>query len=151
LFGFHDAPVRAIVQLPGEGLRISSHDLTGAFERCPQLYQAIQRYAFTQQLQVAQIAACNRLHDMEQRLARWLLMCQDTVESGSLPLTHEFIAQMLGTGRPTVTIAAGILEKAGLIDNTRGSIRILDRKRLEDAACECYESIQRFSATHVHA
>ena len=103
-----------------------------------------ERYVLTQQMQVAQTAACNRLHDMEQRLARWLLMCQDTTDSGFLPLTHEFLAQMLGTGRPTVTIAAGVLERAGLIENTRGSVTILNRKRLEDAACECYGAIQNF-------
>jgi DNA-binding GntR family transcriptional regulator len=69
-------------------------------------------------------------------------MCQDTVDSIRLPLTHEFIAQMLGTGRPTVTIAAGVLERAGLIENTRGAVQIINRKRLEDAACECYGAIQ---------
>jgi Mn-dependent DtxR family transcriptional regulator len=69
-------------------------------------------------------------------------MCQDTVDSIRLPLTHEFIAQMLGTGRPTVTIAAGVLERAGLIENTRGAVQIMNRKRLEDAACECYGAIQ---------
>ena len=82
---------------------------------------------------------------MEQRLARWLLMCQDSVSSEMLPLTHEFIAQMLGSGRPTVTIAAGVLERAGLIQNARGSVRIVNRKRLEDAACECYGAIHNFN------
>jgi len=71
-------------------------------------------------------------------------MCQDRVNSEMLPLTHEFIAQMLGSGRPTVTIAAGVLERAGLIENTRGTVRILNRKRLEDAACECYGVIQNY-------
>ena len=146
VFGYEGAPTRAIVQLPGNGLSISSVALIEAFPQCPQLSGLIQRYAFTQQMQVAQIAACNRLHDMEHRLARWLLMCQDTVNSPMLPLTHEFIAQMLGTGRPTVTIAAGGLERAGLIETTRGSVKIVNRKRLEDAACECYGAIQNFSA-----
>jgi CRP-like cAMP-binding protein len=148
IFGYDEAPTRAIVQLPGQGLSVSSKALVEAFVACPQLHALVQRYAFTQQMQVAQIAACNRLHDMEHRLARWLLMCQDTVDSSLLPLTHEFIAQMLGTGRPTVTIAAGVLERAGLIENTRGSVKILNRKRLEDAACECYGAIQTFSAAH---
>lgn len=146
VFGYHGAPTRAIVQLPGNGLRISSAALIEVFPQFSELCGLVQRYAFTQQMQVAQIAACNRLHDMEHRLARWLLMCQDTVDSSMLPLTHEFIAQMLGTGRPTVTIAAGILERAGLIENTRGSVKIVNRKRLEDAACECYGAIQNFSA-----
>lgn len=143
-FGFDDAHSRAIVQLPGDGLRISAEFLPETIDRCPNLRRMIERYVLTQQLQVAQIAACNRLHDMDQRLARWLLMCQDTIESVIIPLTHEFIAQMLGSGRPTVTIAAGVLERAGLIENTRGNVKIVNRKRLEDAACECYGAIQNF-------
>lgn len=148
-FGLNDAFSRAIVQMPGSGLRISSSFLPETFDRCPVLRRMIERYVFTQQLQVAQIAACNRLHDMDQRLARWLLMCQDTIDSGLLPLTHEFIAQMLGSGRPTVTIAAGVLERAGLIQNTRGNVKIVNRKQLEDAACECYGAIQNFQTALV--
>jgi CRP-like cAMP-binding protein len=143
-FGFETAPMRAIVQLPGIGLRISSQALQDYLANLPHLRHAIERYLMLQQMQVAQIAACNRLHDMDQRLARWLLMCQDRINSEMLPLTHEFIAQMLGSGRPTVTIAAGVLERAGLIENTRGSVRIINRKRLEDAACECYGVIQSY-------
>ena len=144
-FGFDNAPMRAIMQLPGKGLRITSATLEEKFQSCADLKFRIEQYVMRQQLQVAQLAACNRLHDMDQRLARWLLMCQDRVDSENLPLTHEFIAQMLGSGRPTVTIAAGVLERAGLIVNTRGSVKILNRKRLEDAACECYRAIQNFN------
>jgi CRP-like cAMP-binding protein len=144
-FGFETAPMRAIVQLPGSGLQISSEALQNVFANSPHLRYATERHLMLQQMQVAQIAACNRLHDMDQRLARWLLMCQDRINSEMLPLTHEFIAQMLGSGRPTVTIAAGVLERAGLIENTRGSVRILNRKRLEDAACECYGVIQNYN------
>jgi len=111
----------------------------------PALRIALARYALVQGLQVAQIAACNRLHEIEQRLARWLLMCQDRVDSELLPLTHDFMAQMLGTGRPTVSLAAGILQRAGLIENLRGSVKILNRKSLEGAACECYGVIQHFN------
>lgn len=144
-FGFESAPMRAIMQLPGKGLRIGSEALEENFGRSPNLRSAIEKYVMTQQLQVAQLAACNRLHDMDQRLARWLLMCQDRIDSENLPLTHEFIAQMLGSGRPTVTIAAGVLERAGLISNSRGSVKILNRKRLEDVACECYRVIQNYN------
>jgi len=144
VFGFDEAPTRAIVQLPGTGLRIASATLHDNFAKLPALRRATERYVLSQQMQLAQTAACNRLHDMEQRLARWLLMCQDTTDTGSLPLTHEFLAQMLGTGRPTVTLAAGVLERAGLIENTRGSVKILNRKRLEDVACECYAAIQSY-------
>ncbi len=133
-FGFETAPMRTIVQLPGTGLRISSEALQENFANSPHLRHAIERYLVLQQMQVAQIAACNRLHEMDQRLARWLLMCQDRINSEML----------LGSGRPTVTIAAGVLERAGLIENTRGTVRILNRKRLEDAACECYGVIQNY-------
>jgi CRP-like cAMP-binding protein len=141
-FGVNYAAMRAIVQLPGNGVRISSGVLAKKIGSCPGLRRMAERLLLAQQLQVAQLAACNRLHEVDQRLARWLLMCQDTVDSVRLPLTHEFIAQMLGTGRPTVTIAAGILERAGLIENTRGAVQITNRKRLEEAACECYGAIQ---------
>lgn len=146
-FGLYDAPTRAIVQVPGNGLRVPSVALAETLDQCPSLRRLIERYIFTQQLQVAQTALCNRLHDMAQRLARWLLVCQDTVDSGFLPLTHEFLAQMLGSGRPTVTLAAGVLERAGLIESTRGSVKIVNRKRLEDAACECYGAIQTFRSS----
>lgn len=146
-FGFESAPMRAIMQIKGKGLRVPSSTLEETFERSPNLKSLIERYVMMQQLQVAQLAACNRLHDMDQRLARWLLMCQDRIDSENLPLTHEFLAQMLGSGRPTVTIAAGVLERAGLIENTRGSLKILNRKRLEDAACECYRVIQNYNGS----
>ena len=146
-FGFYDAPNRAIVQVPGNGVRIPSASLAETLDHCPSLRRLIERYICSQQWQVAQTALCNRLHDMAQRLARWLLLCQDTVGSGLLPLTHEFLAQMLGSGRPTVTIAAGLLERAGLIESTRGSVKIVNRKRLEDAACECYGAIQTFRSS----
>jgi CRP-like cAMP-binding protein len=144
-FGFESAPMRAIMQMPGRGLRVASQALEEIFARTPHLRFLIERYVMMQQLQVAQLAACNRLHDIDQRLARWLLMCQDLIDSENLPLTHEFLAQMLGSGRPTVTIAAGVLERAGLIVNTRGKVKILNRKRLEDAACECYRVIQTYN------
>lgn len=144
-FGFESAPMRAIMQVPGKGLRIQSSALEAMFGSAPILKVQVEQFVMRQQLQVAQLAACNRLHDMDQRLARWLLMCQDRVDSENIPLTHEFLAQMLGSGRPTVTIAAGVLERAGLISNTRGSVKILNRKRLEDAACECYRVIQNYN------
>ena len=148
-FGFESAPMRAIMQIAGRGLRVPSATLEETFHRAPCLKALVERYVMMQQLQVAQLAACNRLHDMDHRLARWLLMCQDRVDSENLPLTHEFLAQMLGSGRPTVTIAAGVLERAGLIQNTRGSVKILNRKRLEDAACECYKAIQNYNSSFI--
>jgi CRP-like cAMP-binding protein len=94
-------------------------------------------------MEIAQIAACNRLHEVEERLGRWLLMCADRVGSNELPLTQEFLGQMLGTRRSSVTVAAGILQKAGMISYNRGDVKIVERQKLEQAACECYGLMQR--------
>ena len=136
---------RAIMQMSGSGLRIKSEIFQEALPCAPTLQSELSRFALMHGIQVAQLAACNRLHDIEQRLARWLLMCQDRVDSPLLPLTHEFLAQMLGTGRPSVTLAAGALENAGLIENLRGTVKVLNRKGLEQTACECYGVIQNFN------
>ena len=87
---------------------------------------------------MCQIAACNRLHEVEQRFARWLLMTQDRIERTSLPLTHEFLGNMLGSTRSTVTIAAGILQRAGILEYKRGNLIVKDRVGLQEIACECY-------------
>ena len=94
-------------------------------------------------MQTTQIAACNRLHEVEERLARWILMTQDRIQLDHLPLTQEFLASMLGLRRASVTLSAGILQKAGLISYSRGSVTILDRQKLEAAACDCYAIVQR--------
>jgi CRP-like cAMP-binding protein len=104
----------------------------------------LSRYAVLRGMQVAQTAACNRLHDIEQRLARWLLMTQDRIDSPALPITHDFLATMLGTDRPTVSLAAGVLQKKEVIEYTRGAVRIVNRRKLEEAACECYSVIQQY-------
>ena len=143
--GLNRAPYRAIMQIPGSGLRIHASVLETILPAAPNLQQRLSRYVLMQGLQMAQVAACNRLHELEQRMARWLLMCQDRVDSEVLTLTHDFLAQMLGSGRPSVTLACGMLERAGAIENLRGTIRVLNRKDLEDAACECYDVIQHFN------
>ena len=94
-------------------------------------------------MQTAQTAACNRLHDIAERLARWLLMCHDRMESDSFYITHEFLGHMLGTPRSTVTLAAGILQKAGLVSYSRGKINIRDRQGLEKVSCECYSTLRK--------
>jgi CRP-like cAMP-binding protein len=142
--GLHRGPYRAIMQLPGNALRIKSAALEERLQEAPQLRLVLNRYVLLQGLQVAQIAACNRLHEIEQRLARWLLMCQDRIDAELLPVTHDFLAQMLGTGRPSVSLAAGMLQRSGMIENMRGTVKILNRKNLEDAACECYRAMQQF-------
>lgn len=142
--GMSRSPYRAMVQIPGGGMRVKSDILLEALDSCPQMRLMLNRYSQIQGMQVAQLAACNRLHEIEKRLARWMLMCQDRVESNLLPMTHEFFAQMLGAGRPSVTLAAGVLQRAGIIRYSRGKVTILDRKGLEGAACECYRVIQQF-------
>jgi CRP-like cAMP-binding protein len=145
--GLRRGPYRSIMQISGTAFRIKSEALVERLEQAPELRLILNRFVLIQGLQIAQIAACNRLHEIEQRLARWLLMCQDRVNSEYLPVTHEFLAQMLGTGRPSVSLAAGILQKAGMIENARGSVKILHRPELESAACECYRAIQYFNRT----
>jgi CRP-like cAMP-binding protein len=136
---------RAIMQMSGSGLRIRSEVFQDVLSCAPTLRAELSRFALMHGMQAAQLAACNRLHEVEQRLSRWLLMCQDRMDSQLLPLTHEFLSQMLGTGRPSVSLAAGALENAGLIENLRGTVKILNRKSLEEAACECYGVIQNFN------
>ena len=143
--GLRRGTFRAIMQMSGSGLRVQSEAFEDVLDCAPVLRSELSRYGLMHAMQVAQLAACNRLHEIDQRLARWLLMCQDRVDSQMLPLTHEFLAQMLGTGRPSVTLAAGVLESAGLIENMRGMVKILNRKSLEEASCECYRVIQHFN------
>jgi hypothetical protein len=95
-------------------------------------------------MQVAQTVACNRLHRIEQRLARWLLMAQDRAETPMIAVPHDFLATMLGTNRPTVSSAAAILHKKKSIDYVRGGVKIVNRKKLEASACECYRIIRQF-------
>jgi CRP-like cAMP-binding protein len=142
--GLSRSPLQAVVQVTGDGFRIKVGALQNTLESAPHLHLILGRYAAVRAMQVAQTAACNRLHDIEQRLSRWLLMTQDRVDSGSLPITHDFLATMLGTDRPTVSLAAGVLQRKQLIEYTRGAVKILNRKKLEDAACECYRVIQQY-------
>ncbi len=137
--GFRTAHTRAIAQIDASAFRVDAEALRVLLRQCPKLELSLQQFSQMMAVQVTQIAACNRLHEVNERLARWLLMSADRVESNSLPLTQEFLAQMLGTRRSSVTVAAGMLQKAGLIDHSRGDVRIVDRPRLEEAACDCYQ------------
>lgn len=143
--GLRRSPLREVVQIPGDGFRVEVGALQSTLRSTPQLQIMLSRYAVLQGMQAAQIAACNRLHDVAERLARWLLMTQDRVDSASLFLTHDFLATMLGTDRPSVSLAAGILQRKQIIEYTRGAVRILNRKKLEGSACECYRVIQQFN------
>jgi CRP-like cAMP-binding protein len=141
--GLRDSSQRALIQIKGSALRIKADSLRSVLAEALALRNRIGRYVLLQGLQVAQLAACNRLHEVEQRLARWLLMTHDRTAGDSLPITHDLLAQMLGSGRPSVTLAAGMLQRAGTIGYTRGQITVLDRDALERTACECYGAIRR--------
>ena len=143
--GLSRSPLQAVVQITGDGFRVKVAALQNILESAPHLQLMLSRYAVVQGMQVAQTAACNRLHDIKQRLARWLLMAQDRVDSDSLHITHDFLATMLGTDRPSVSTAAGVLQKKKIIEYTRGAVRIVNRKKLEDAACECYGMTQQYN------
>ena len=110
------------------------------------LLMRFSRFAIINRMQISQTAACNRLHPVEERLARWLLLTQDRVQSGFIPMTHDFLATMLGTDRGSVTEAAGSLQKAHIIEYSRGSVRVLNRRALEASSCECYELIRGYNS-----
>lgn len=143
LVGFGTSPTQTVMQIGGTGFRVSSRDMTGILRECPQLEKRLHRYCQEFALQTAQIAACNRLHEVDKRLARWLLMSEDRVDDSTFPLTQEFLAHMLGTRRASVTVAAGILQKAGLITYKRGQVTIKDRAGLVKAACACYGQLNK--------
>ncbi len=142
--GLSRSSVREIIQIAGDGSRIMGNALQRILRSAPQLQVILNRHAGLQGMQVAQTAACNRLHDIQQRLSRWLLMTQDRVQSGLLPITHDFIATMMGTDRSTVSLAAAALQKKGILECVRGAVKIVNRRKLEKCACECYEVIRQF-------
>ena len=139
--GLRSSHTRTLMQIAGTAFRIKADDLRTAIRQCPQLMRRLLRYAQQLAMQASQIGACNRVHSVDERLARWLLMSQDRLAGDVVPLTQEFLSHMLGTRRASVTVAAGILQKAGLISYSRGSLKIDDRAGLERASCECYRSI----------
>lgn len=130
---------RAIVQIPDSGTKIAASVLKQEFDRGGELQRLLLNFAQLRIDQTAQLAVCNRHHIIEERLARWLLTVSDLTQSDELPLTQEFLGQMLGVRRSGVTVSAGILQQAGLIRYNRGKITILNREELEETACECYD------------
>jgi CRP-like cAMP-binding protein len=132
------------IQLTATALRIKLTDLRAAFRTTEETRDRLLEFVQEQSLSLSQLAGCNRLHEQEERLARWLLMVQDRTQSDKLEITQEFLAQMLGAKRTTVTVVAGILQQSGLIEYSRGRIHILDRSRLEEAACGCYKVMMTF-------
>jgi CRP-like cAMP-binding protein len=136
-------PTRAFVQVEGDALCIPAESLQREMRAIPALERVLQRYALALFDQAAQSAACNRLHSLEARCARWLLSTHDRLGSDVLPLKQSFLAEMLGVHRPAVTVAAGVLQHAGIIRYTRGKVTIVDRRALERASCACYEITRR--------
>lgn len=141
--GFTTSPTRAVMQVSGSGFRITAADVKNALRKCPNLAVALHRFSQTLTLQATQVAACNRVHEVDQRLARWLLMSQDRLNGDDITLSQDSLANILGTRRASVTVAAGILQKAGLITYRRGDVKIDNRTGLEKTSCECYESLKR--------
>ena len=138
LLGDDRAPTSVYVQVPGSGLRMKAAAFRKELARSATLRSVMHLYAHAFFNQVAQSAACNHFHSLEQRCSRWLLMTHDRMHSDSFLLTQEFLAMMLGVQRTGVTAAAGGLQRAGLIRYTRGNVTILDRRGLERRSCECY-------------
>jgi CRP-like cAMP-binding protein len=142
LLGAGTMPGQTFIQVEGSGYRIDAKLLKDEFERDGPLRTHLQKYMMAHLVQSAQNAACNRLHTITERLSRWLLTCHDRVQSDRISLTHEFLGQMLGAPRTTVTLAAGMLQEAGLIDYSRGHVQVKNRKKLENTTCECYATVR---------
>jgi CRP-like cAMP-binding protein len=134
--------VRAITQVAGHALRLEASVFAELVAHSGPIQVLIDRYTQALFGQIAQGAACNRLHSSEERLSRWLLMSQDRVQSDQFEITQEFLGQMLGARRSTVSVSAGILQRAGLVKYTRGHVTIVDREGLKAVSCECYAVIK---------
>ncbi len=138
LMGPAKAQTRCFMQAEGTGLRMSFRAFQQEFLPDAEVRRRVMEHVQFEALTTGQLAACNRLHETEERLARWLMMVSSRLVGDEIELTQEFLAEMLGTRRSTVTISAGALQRSGFIEYRRGKIRILDRDKLADAACECY-------------
>jgi CRP-like cAMP-binding protein len=143
--GLTTSPLREVVQIAGDGFSVKAWALESALHASPCFREILSQYTVLQSLQVGQTAACNRLHHVEQRFARWLLTLQARSDSDSLVITHDFLAAMLGTDRPSVSLAAGNFQRRQVIEYKRGTVRILNHRKLEKLACECYEVIQQLN------
>ncbi len=142
ILGMGVSGVRAIVQGAGSALRMSTPVFRVEFDRNAALQEALYRYTYALMAQISQTAACNRFHDSEARLCRWLLMTRDRVGSDQFALTHEFLGHMLGLRREGVTAAATALKQRKLINYSRGKLQILDVRGLKTASCSCYQAVK---------
>jgi len=132
------SPYRAVVQIEGQALRMRRRQIADEFQNNRCFHDVLLRYTNSFLVQVAQSSICNCFHTLQERLSRWLLLADDSTDSDRLPITHDVVARLLGTRRASVTVTAGLLQKAGLIKMSRGEIRISNRAGLESVACECY-------------
>lgn len=146
MLGPATAHTQCFVQSEGSALRIPLGELCGVFRASEEVRGRILEYMQAQMFMLAQIAACHRLHTAEQRLARWMLMVRDRLQADRFDLTHEFLGEVLGSRRTTVTLVAGGLRRSGLIEYWRGRIRILDGDGLESAACPCYPVLRKMNS-----
>jgi CRP-like cAMP-binding protein len=142
VLGVDRAPGRAFCQVAGAGWRVPASVMAAERTQGSAWFQVLLRYVNFVTAMTAQSAACNRLHTVDARMSRWLLMTHDRVSMPEFPLTQEFLAHMLGVARPTVNIAAATLQRAGFLSYSRGIVTVLDRAGLETAACECYRRIR---------
>jgi CRP-like cAMP-binding protein len=142
VLGIRIAPYQSVVQLPCSVVRISADKLKTEFDRGGRLRELILTYTHTLLTQISQSVCCNCYHTVEARLCRWLLISHDRAQTDVLNLTQEFLSQMVGVPRTSVTAIAGKIQKAGLIRYKRGKIELLDRHRLEAFSCECYKVIR---------
>ncbi|WP_260740474.1 Crp/Fnr family transcriptional regulator [Tunturiibacter lichenicola] len=143
LLGNTKMPTRCMVQLAGRGLRIALADLQKAFCDSEEVRSGVLQFVQSHAATTAQIAGCNRLHDAEQRLARWLLMAWDRTQENDLNFTQGYLAEMIAVERTTVTAIAGDMQRKGLIAYSRGQLKILNRGKLELTACECYPIVKK--------
>ena len=139
--GADRSQVEAVIQVTGEFIRMSRADFESELDRGGRLRSVVARFAQALTNQIAQSVLCNRIHSVEERLCRWFLLTHDRAGTDDILLTQHFVAQMLGVRRPSVTVAAGMLQKAGLITYSRGKLTIVDRAGLEAGACECYDIV----------
>jgi CRP-like cAMP-binding protein len=142
LMGVPLSPFDVVVQLEGHAIRIATADLRREMEASPVLSKLVVRYLYFKMSQLAQTAACNRLHSLRQRCCRWLLLAHDNAREDEFTLTHEFLALMMGVNRPALTLTLSGLQKHGHVRYRRASLHIVDRASLEDGACECYATLR---------
>ena len=143
ILGARSTPNQALAQSAVKASKIASRDLVPEFRKGGKLNEMMLRFVHSMFTQVAQTAACNRLHTLDQRLARWLLLTHDRTDGNQFPLTQEFLSRMLGVRRAGVSVAANSLKQSGLIEYHRGDIRVVDRKGLEKESCECYKIVKQ--------